>query len=243
MNHYDGYWIEKLAIIENDGQITSQSATAAAEAVTVKEERDNISVLILVTQQGDFLFPGTSFLVHRSLGLSQNCMVYDINLASEGFLAAIEIAIGLLLPYGTTSKGIVIAAEHGRAAAALIGFQEGCGAKFYHYTYPDKWNITWGDRWSDSFEISKPAFLQVIEECRDVFQKDMEGEETDLMAAPQFDISEENFSDSPVLLPFYIAEKGKDCPVEQIKSSCFACGSGCSVVEACLCINKEGIKS
>ena len=43
-------------------------------------ERESIDGLVLVTQTPDYARPATAHVLHKRLGLTKDCMVFDINL-------------------------------------------------------------------------------------------------------------------------------------------------------------------
>jgi len=80
------------------GQQGSDLALAAARSVLAGLDWDSstIDLLIVATQTPDRLFPGTSFLLHRSLGLPQATPVFDVNLGCSAFTHGLWMASSLL---------------------------------------------------------------------------------------------------------------------------------------------------
>lgn len=58
--------------------------------------RKNIGVLVFVTQKPDFRVPSTAYALHSRLGLSDNCLCFDINLACSGFVYGLSVLASLL---------------------------------------------------------------------------------------------------------------------------------------------------
>ena len=59
----------------------------------VKVERDDIDLLIFISQTPDYKIPGTSILMQNRLGLKKSTIVYDVNMSCSGFIH------GLLMSY------------------------------------------------------------------------------------------------------------------------------------------------
>jgi len=59
----------------------------------VQIERDEIDLLIFVSQTPDYKIPGTSVLLQNRLGLKKSTIVYDVNMSCSGFIH------GLLMAY------------------------------------------------------------------------------------------------------------------------------------------------
>jgi len=60
-------------------------------------QREEVDALIFVSQTPDyFSFPATACVLHGRLGLSKNCMAFDITLGCSGFVYGLFIAASLL---------------------------------------------------------------------------------------------------------------------------------------------------
>lgn len=70
----------------------------AAEELLKKLQvnRSEIGALVLVTGSPDYIFPATSYVLHKRLGLSQECMAFDINLQCSGFVYGVHTCASLL---------------------------------------------------------------------------------------------------------------------------------------------------
>ena len=84
---------------------------AAADALLQKIgwARDEISVLILVTQTPDYLTPCTAAILQDKLKLSRKCLAFDINLGCSGF------------PYGLATVSSFLQSIPGGKGLLLIG--------------------------------------------------------------------------------------------------------------------------
>ena len=57
---------------------------------------NDVGVLIFCTCTPDYPIPSTAFVLHNRLNLSQDCIVYDVNIAESGFVYGLQIACSLL---------------------------------------------------------------------------------------------------------------------------------------------------
>lgn len=69
-----------------------------------------IGLLIFVSQKPDYRTPASSYMIHERLGLSENCMCFDINLACSGFLFGLQTAMSLLNS-SNAKKALLITAD------------------------------------------------------------------------------------------------------------------------------------
>lgn len=58
--------------------------------------REEVDALIFVSQTPDYIAPSTACIMQSRLGLSMNCLAYDINLACSGFVYGISAALNYL---------------------------------------------------------------------------------------------------------------------------------------------------
>lgn len=63
-------------------------------------ERDSIDVLLFVSQTPDYVAPSSACLLQYRLGLAEDCLAYDINLACSGFVYGLSAALGYLQTAG-----------------------------------------------------------------------------------------------------------------------------------------------
>lgn len=106
----DREYVEKLSgqvgvqerRVVTSGQQGSDLAVAAVRSVlaALGWETSSIDLLIVATQTPDRLFPGTSFTLHRHLGLPQATPVFDVNLGCSAFTHGLWMASSLLAGVG-----------------------------------------------------------------------------------------------------------------------------------------------
>lgn len=75
-----------------------------------KINKEEIGILLFVSQKPDFRAPASSFLIHNRLGLPKNCYCLDINLACSGFIVALH-TIHTLLQNSNSQKALLITAD------------------------------------------------------------------------------------------------------------------------------------
>ena len=69
-------------------------------------EPEEIGVLINITQTPDYRTPATALVMQKRLGLSKDCLVFDINLGCSGFVYGVSLAASILKT-STAKKGLV----------------------------------------------------------------------------------------------------------------------------------------
>jgi 3-oxoacyl-[acyl-carrier-protein] synthase-3 len=69
-----------------------------------------IDLLILVTQSPDYPLPTTACILQDRLGLSRDCMAFDVNLGCSGFVYALSLGASLIQS-GVAHKGIILCAD------------------------------------------------------------------------------------------------------------------------------------
>lgn len=99
-------------------QTAADLSCVAAESLIEKKGivRDEIGVLVFVTQYPDYKMPSTACVLQHRLGLSINCIAFDVNLGCSGYVYGMNIVsslmqssnckYGLLLAGDTSSKGV-----------------------------------------------------------------------------------------------------------------------------------------
>jgi 3-oxoacyl-[acyl-carrier-protein] synthase III len=107
--------LEKTGIpnryIAAPGETAADLAFKAADKLLVSTSvREEIDLLILVTQSPDYVLPTTACILQERLRLSKNCMAFDVNLGCSGFINALSIA-GSLIESGVARKGLILCAD------------------------------------------------------------------------------------------------------------------------------------
>ncbi|MEZ5278110.1 MAG: 3-oxoacyl-ACP synthase III [Opitutaceae bacterium] len=97
-----------------DHRPSAASAEAAEKALARSRiPREKIEVLVHAAVCRDMLEPATAAFVHRALGLSPECQVFDLSNACLGFLNAI-VLLGSMIESGQIRCGMIVVGENGR---------------------------------------------------------------------------------------------------------------------------------
>jgi 3-oxoacyl-[acyl-carrier-protein] synthase-3 len=104
--------IEKRRAVQNSGVTTADLGMAAAEKLLKETNtaKENIEILVFVSQTPDYLLPASSILIQNRMGLSKNCMAFDINLGCSGYVYGFSV-ISSLMSSGKMKKGLLIAGD------------------------------------------------------------------------------------------------------------------------------------
>jgi 3-oxoacyl-[acyl-carrier-protein] synthase-3 len=95
------------------GTDTSDLCVAAANRLFAggTVDRDEIQCLVVVTQNPDgHGLPQTSAIVHRRLGLSANCVAFDVSLGCTGYVQALAI-VSAFLGANDLRAGLLVTAD------------------------------------------------------------------------------------------------------------------------------------
>lgn len=108
-------------------QCTSDFCFAAAEKILQEKkiDRNEIGILVFVTQTSDYGIPATACVLQNRLGLSKNCLAFDVNLGCSGFTYGMTILGSLMMctqsKYGLLLAGDTSAREKSRKNRAKFG--------------------------------------------------------------------------------------------------------------------------
>lgn len=94
----------------------------------IKINRDEIGMLIFVTQKPDYRVPSTAFVLHKRLGLPKECSAFDLNLACSGFIYGMQLILSML-QHSESKKALLITGDtsvrtlspHDRTMVMLFG--------------------------------------------------------------------------------------------------------------------------
>ena len=111
----------------NPRQCTSDFCFAAAEKIISEKgiDKNEIGVLVFVTQTADYGIPATACVLQNRLGLSKSCLAFDVNLGCSGFTYGMTILGSLLMntqsKYGLLLAGDTSARELSQKKRAKVG--------------------------------------------------------------------------------------------------------------------------
>ncbi len=131
--------------ISLEEQTASDLAFVAAEKI-IKEkqiDRNEIGICIFVIQTPDYRLPATACALHKRLGLSKDCLAFDINLGCSGWVYGLQVICSLLqnvpckyglLLVGDTPNKVIAPMDH--TLAMLFG-DSGVATLFEKAITPD----------------------------------------------------------------------------------------------------------
>lgn len=141
------------------GQQASGLATVAARELLaeLQWDKDEIKVLVFVTQSPEVATPATAMLIQKRLGIGTDCIAFDVNLGCSGYVSGLQIVSALL--QSTKGKALLLVGEGayedlpqkpttGRllfgdgAAATALEYQEGAkGLVYSQNTDGSRWDL------------------------------------------------------------------------------------------------------
>lgn len=94
-------------------QRTSDLCYAAAVPLLEKLQwkREEIQILILITQGPNYAHPSTAFFLHKRLGLSKDCLAYDMNLGCSSFNVGVHTVSSLLQSCEKGAKALLLVGD------------------------------------------------------------------------------------------------------------------------------------
>lgn len=104
--------VEKRRATMESGVITSDLCLAAAEKLIAQTNtiKEDIQILVFVSQTPDYFLPASSITLQNRLGLSKNCMAFDINLGCSGYVYGLS-AIASIMSSAKMKKGLLLAGD------------------------------------------------------------------------------------------------------------------------------------
>lgn len=99
----------KERYLGNGKQTAADLCYAAAEHIfnNTDIKREDIDVLLFITQNPDYKTPSTAFVLQKRLGLSKECICFDVNMGCTSFLHGIYI-VGPMIQSGVARKAMVL---------------------------------------------------------------------------------------------------------------------------------------
>lgn len=101
--------VEKRHCAIHDGTIcTSDLCSRAAEKLLeeLAWDKEDVGLLVFVSHTQDYKLPSTACVLQHRLGLSKECMAFDIPLGCSGFTYGLSIA-GSILAQGSIKKALL----------------------------------------------------------------------------------------------------------------------------------------
>lgn len=94
--------VEKIGIYErrfaDENTCSSDLCFAAAQKLILDNDinRDEIDLLVFVSQTQDYRMPATSITLQHRLGLKQSCVAFDVNLGCSAFIYGISVVYSMM---------------------------------------------------------------------------------------------------------------------------------------------------
>lgn len=108
--------VEKVGIYERrfaDAQTCSSDLCfAAAQKLIIDNQinRDEIDLLVFISQTQDYRMPATSITLQHRLGLGNHCIAFDINLGCSAFIYGISVVYSMM-QMGGIRKALILDGE------------------------------------------------------------------------------------------------------------------------------------
>jgi 3-oxoacyl-[acyl-carrier-protein] synthase-3 len=98
--------------IADENTCTSDLCFHATEKLLVDLDwrKEEIEILVFVSQTGDYILPVTAAILQNRLGLPNNCIAFDVPLGCSGYVYGMSIISGMMKSAGL-KKGILLAGD------------------------------------------------------------------------------------------------------------------------------------
>lgn len=108
--------VEKVGIYErrfaDEQTCSSDLCFAAAQKLFADNniDRDEIDLLVFISQTADYRMPATSITLQHRLGLKQSCIAFDVNLGCSAFIYGLSVVYSMMQT-GTIRKALLLDGE------------------------------------------------------------------------------------------------------------------------------------
>ncbi len=94
------------------GMATSDLCFAATEKLLekLKWQKEEIEILIFVSQSTDYYLPATAIILQNRLGLPKSCMAFDIGLGCSGYVYGLSV-ISAVMKAANLKKGLLLVGD------------------------------------------------------------------------------------------------------------------------------------
>jgi 3-oxoacyl-[acyl-carrier-protein] synthase III len=98
--------------IRAKGQTTSDFCYEAALVLmdALQWKKDEIELLVLITQSADYVIPATACILQDRLGFSHHCMAFDINLGCSAYVYGLSI-VSSMMSSGMIKKALLMTGD------------------------------------------------------------------------------------------------------------------------------------
>ena len=108
--------VEKVGIYErrfaDEQTCSSDLCFAAAQKLIIDNniDRDEIDLLVFISQTADYRMPATSITLQHRLGLKQSCIAFDVNLGCSAFIYGMSVVYSMMQT-GNIRKALILDGE------------------------------------------------------------------------------------------------------------------------------------
>ncbi|MCD4680410.1 MAG: ketoacyl-ACP synthase III [Bacteroidales bacterium] len=103
--------VRKRRVVDGNTTAADLCFTAAEKLIAdLRWDKNEIEAIILVTQSGDYVIPASSIILQDRLGLSHNCLAFDINLGCSGYVYGLSV-IGSMITSGNIKKALLLVGD------------------------------------------------------------------------------------------------------------------------------------
>lgn len=105
--------------VAGEHQSTSDMCYEPAKQLIEKLQwnKDDIDVIIVVTQSPDYFIPGSAVILQDRLGFKKSCLAFDINLGCSGYVYGMYVLCNLMSS-GQLKKGLLMVGDKSTVSTA-----------------------------------------------------------------------------------------------------------------------------
>ncbi|MDB5283858.1 MAG: ketoacyl-ACP synthase [Bacteroidota bacterium] len=81
-------------------------------------QREEVKILVFITQTADYIIPNTASILQEKLGLSKGCIAFDVNLGCSGYVYGLSI-VGALLQNMPGAKALLLVGDISTATISM----------------------------------------------------------------------------------------------------------------------------
>ena len=119
--------VDKVGVFErrfaDNKTCSSDLCYAAAERLLNDNQvnREEIDLLVFISQTPDYRMPATSITLQHRLGLPNSCIAFDINLGCSAFMYGLSVVYGMMSGHKKTGEDVIDILTYGiRQGSSLI---------------------------------------------------------------------------------------------------------------------------
>ncbi len=107
--------------VSQKGQKISDLCIGAANPIfdDLKYRREDIGILLLITQTGDHQIPSTAAILQDKLGLSHDCLALEVNLGCSGYVYGLWLISTLIENLPENKLGLLLAGDISSSCLAV----------------------------------------------------------------------------------------------------------------------------